>query len=233
MSIYFGASSIPIFFIVRLLKQYRFFSDANEWTFLKELLSLIIILLTVGIGLYFMGFIMEPPADRWNLATFIDSCKYAFLVGIVPYGIFTLINYQHLFTKEIVRNFNPDKKSSPEESEELIRIGSQLKKEELSFYPNQLIYAESEGNYVVFFLYIEQQVKKKMIRNSISNIEEQLSAIPYLVRTHRAFIVNIKQVISEKGNTLGYHLKLNGVDNVIPVSRQRTKTFDNLLKKFR
>jgi DNA-binding LytR/AlgR family response regulator len=134
---------------------------------------------------------------------------------------------------DIIKQYNTDAylKSSGE-SEELIRIESQLKKEELNFYPNQFIYAESDGNYTAFHLNLENQIKRKIIRNSISNIEQQLSSFPFLFRTHRAFIVNIKTVNSQKGNTLGYRLKLSGIDIEIPVSRQKTRDFDQILKRY-
>ena len=103
----------------------------------------------------------------------------------------------------------------------------------MKFYSGQLIFAESDGNYVIFHLNVDNQIRKKTIRNSIGNIEQQLSSIQYYMRTHRAFIVNVKQVISQKGNTLGYRLKFNGIDTVIPVSRQKTRDFDQLLKQYR
>jgi DNA-binding LytR/AlgR family response regulator len=127
-----------------------------------------------------------------------------------------------------MENENPAQKP-----EEPIRIVSKLKKEELEFFPGQLLYAESDGNYVIFHLTIDNHVKTRVIRNSINNIEQQLSSVPYFIRTHRAFIVNIHMVSSQKGNTLGYRLKLSSVDIEIPVSRQKTREFDQLLKKFR
>lgn len=139
-----------------------------------------------------------------------------------------------MFVTDIEKNFKPDiDTSSSQQSEKLIEISSQLKKEELSFYPGQLIFAESDGNYVIFHLKMNNQIRKKTIRNSIGNIEQQISAIPFYMRTHRAFIVNVRHVSSQKGNTLGYHLKFNGIDSVIPVSRQKTRDFDNLLKQYR
>jgi DNA-binding LytR/AlgR family response regulator len=53
------------------------------------------------------------------------------------------------------------------------------------------------------------------------------------MRTHRAFIVNVKKVSSKKGNSLGYQLKFNGVDEGIPVSRQNVRRFDELIRQFR
>ncbi len=64
----------------------------------------------------------------------------------------------------------------------------------------------------------------------MSDVEKQLTVIPYFMRTHRAFIVNLKKVISKKGNALGYRLKLEGSKSVIPVSRQNISEFDQMMK---
>jgi hypothetical protein len=233
MAIYLSALSIPVFIIIKLLKSTRYFSNPNEWTIAKEIIAIAIILLGMGLAVYFMGFLMEKPDHRWNPGTVLDSVIHAFLLGMIPFLFFTATNYRHLFAAEVVKKFNPDTiSSSREEPEKLIRIGSRLKKEELSIYPSQFVYAEADGNYVVFYLNLNNQIQKKIIRNSINTITEQLSAIPYFIRTHRGFIVNVKQVISQKGNTLGYRLKLEGIDDIIPVSRQNAREFDQLLKQY-
>lgn len=224
--------AIPLYGLVRLLKRIKFFSNSDDWTILKELLSILIILTGMGIIIYFSGFLLEVPTSRWNLPTFFSSLIYAFLIGIVPFMFFTIINYRYLFVEDIIKNFSAVNSSSPEKAEELVHISSQLKKEELDFYPAQLIYAESDGNYTLFYLDVENQVRKRIIRNSISNIEQQLSTFPFLVRTHRAFIANVKKVTSQKGNTLGYRLKLSGIDTEIPVSRQKTHDFDQIMKQY-
>jgi hypothetical protein len=233
MAIYNGFLCIPVFLMIKLLKKIRYFSNPDEWTLFKEILSIVLILFGNGIAIYFIGFLMEVPGTRWNLPTFFNSCIISFLIGIVPLMFFTAANYRHLFVADIVKNFNPDiNTSSLHQSEKLIEISSQLKKEELNFYPGQFIFAESDGNYVVFHLNVDNQIRKKTIRNSIGNIEQQLAEIPFCMRTHRAFIVNVKQVVSQKGNTLGYRLKFGGIDTVIPVSRQKTRDFDQLLKQY-
>jgi len=233
MAIYCSVMSVPVIVITRLLKWIRYFSNPEEWTILKEIISVLLILLGTGITIYFTAFLVEMPTQRWNLSTFFDSCKYAFLIGIIPFAFFTVINYRYLFVTDIEQSFKPDTLSpSQEQTEELLQIGSQLKKEALRFYPGQFIYAESDGNYVVFYLSVDDKIKKEMIRNSISNIAQQLSAIPFIMRTHRAFIVNVKKVNSQKGSTLGYHLKLAGTDAEVPVSRQNTRDFNLLLKQY-
>jgi len=233
VTVYFIIVAFPLFGLVNILKRISYFSNSDDWTILREILSISILLSGIGITVYFSGFLLEPPSERWNIMTFLDSLLSAFLIGVVPFAFFTIINYRYLLVADIIKNFNPETyQTSSGQSEELIRIESQLKKEELAFYPGQFIYAESDGNYIVFYLNVENQIKKRMIRNSISNIEQQLSVIPFLFRTHRAYIVNVKTVSSQKGNTLGYRLKLIGTETEIPVSRQKTRDFDQIMKRY-
>jgi hypothetical protein len=233
MFIYSFAASVAAFTVIKVLKSIKYFSD-EKWTFLKEIISIVLMLLGMSIVIYFMGFIMEDSGDRWNLASFLDSCKNVFLICIIPFAVFSLLNYRHLLVTETMQDFDSvNYSASTPERVELIQISSRLKKEELSFYPDQFIYAESDGNYVVFYLNKENCIRKEVIRNSISEIERQLSKIPFIIRTHRAFIVNVNKVCSKKGSTLGYRLKLSDTESEIPVSRQNTSHFDQLLKLYK
>ena len=187
-----------------------------------------------GMAVYFAAFIIEEPADRWNFSTFFDSFSKASLVVVIPLAFFTLINVRYWYATDQIwiapANSATEPISRPSEKE--IRITSQLKKEELRFFPSEFIYAESEGNYVNFFLLKNEKLKKEVIRNSITNIEEQLTKIPHIVRTHRAFIVNLKKISVKKGNALGYDLKLANIENEIPVSRNKVKEFNHLFEQF-
>ena len=233
MTAYCLAFSFVVYVMIRILKRFKYYSNSEEWTLPREITAIIIVLSGMGIGIYFLGFLIEAPSNRWNLATFSDSCLKGFMIGVIPFAFFSFSNYRHLILDETVRTYGADKNAqdSGELRMEKIRIGSKLKKEELSFYPGQFIYAESDGNYVVFCIEDGQNVRKEIIRNSISNIEQQLSVIPFVTRTHRAFIVNLKKVISSKGNTLGYRLKLRGTDTIIPVSRQNVHEVEELMKQ--
>jgi hypothetical protein len=231
MAIYSFISGIFIFLSLKILKTIKYFSDSSDWTILKELLSVFIVLFVLGIAIYLLGFFIESSGKRWNISTFLNSFKGAFLTGIIPLTFFTAINYRFLFWQSIKYNEENNAMTGPDKQphENLIKISSQLKKEELSFYPSQFLYAESDGNYVVFYLSIDKLIKKEIIRNSINNIEQQLSGIPYFLRIHRAFIVNLKKVRSKQGNTLGYLIKLADNEFKIPVSRNNTKIFNELL----
>ncbi|MHC1733843.1 MAG: LytTR family DNA-binding domain-containing protein [Bacteroidales bacterium] len=201
------------------------FSPKGIWTIANELLSVIIILSGIGISAYLAGFVMEPAASRWNFSTFIDSFSRAIMIGIIPAILPSLANIRYAFALDTFRSYEIKDKTK-DDQEVLINIESKAKKEHLNFYPDEFIYAESDGNYVVFHLIRHDNSVDVTIRNSISEIEKQLSAIPSFMRTHRAFIVNLNKITSRRGNSLGYRLTLKDCNDVVPVSRVNVLKFD-------
>jgi len=232
MAAYSFLSGFLLYVSLRLLQLLKYFTDYSNWTILREIIGIIVVLSILGLSIYFLGYLIETSGNRFNISTFLNSYVSGCLIGIIPLAFFSSVNYRYLFTPVGSRNpAGSDAETSyPGKNEEPVRIISQLKKEELNFYPVEFLYAESDGNYVIFYLNKEGLLKKEMIRNSINNIEQQLSNIPYFFRTHRAFIVNLKKVTSKQGNTLGYIIKLAETESKIPVSRQNTKAFNELFK---
>jgi hypothetical protein len=232
MLIYCLLISLSVLGMAYVLKGTNCFSKLQGWTVAKELLSLVLILIIIGFSAYFSAFIIEKHGSRWNLYTFFDSFYRSVLICIIPLLFSSLIHIRFAFTPEISQEFpiNIDKREKLA-TEEMIYIKSKAKKEELSFLPHEFIYATSEGNYVIFHLQRENKNCEIMIRNSVNEIEQQLAGFPYFMRTHRAFIVNLEKVISKKGNSLGYQLKVKGSNEVIPVSRNNTRQFDELTRQ--
>lgn len=232
MALYSFLAGASIIISVKLIKSFRSFSDSREWTLLKEIISVFIILSGIGISVYFLGFFFESSVNRWTISTFLDSYKYSFIIGILPFTFFMALNYRYLLTNGVNYEAIARQGMEPRITEEPVQISSQLKKEDLSFYADEFLYAESDGNYVVFYLFKNNQLKKEVIRNSINSIEQQLSAVPYLMRTHRAFIVNLKKIRSRQGNSLGYLIKLTDTEFKIPVSRNRIELFNKLFSQY-
>jgi DNA-binding LytR/AlgR family response regulator len=234
MALYSLIAGFCVIINVKILRNIRWFADINSWTLIKELVSVIFVLFGIAVIIYLSGFIIETAESRWNVHTILNSIKNVILVGLIPFAFFSAINYRYLFLKNIKNGEDKYASSIMAEPppEDLVHISSQLKKEELDFYPSQFIYAESDGNYVIFYLLVNNLIKKQIIRNSIGSVEQQLSVIPYFLRTHRSFIVNLKKVKSKQGNILGYQLKLSDTEFKIPVSREKTKIFNNLFSRY-
>ncbi len=228
MAVYSIGSGLALLLSVWILSFFKWFSDIKKWTILREIVSLFLILTGIGTVVYLMGFLIETPSGRLNIETYLDSVSRSFLLGLFPFIFFSALNYKYLSPDTDLYGMKDNIKTPQKnnQKEQTIRISSRLKKEELSFCPADFVYAESDGNYVVFNILKNNDLKKEIIRNSISNIEQQLTEIPHIIRTHRAFIVNLKKVKSKHGNILGYQLRLSGTDVIIPVSRNNIRKFD-------
>lgn len=230
MALYALVSALAMLVMISVLKKADYFSREEDWTVLKEVLSIILLLFGLGLVIYFAAFIIEPPAQRWTWSTFFDSVKSAFLVGIIPFTLFSAINYPYLFHISTDLERPKEQKTKEQPEEERLRISSQLKKESLSFFPSQFIFAESDGNYVVFHLSESGTTRSVTIRNTISNVSQQLEHVSQIIRCHRAFLVNLDRIVEKTGNASGYKLKLDGSEKEIPVSRQNIPAFDKLFQ---
>lgn len=229
MFVYTLATAIASILLILILKKVPFFSETEKWTLGKELLSIYLLLQFMGVVIFLLGFLIESPSleSRWNLPTLLDSCKHTFLIYIFPFVFFSAASYKFLFLnfESTIKHFQDEKKLQLR-----VDIRSRLKKESLSFLANELLFAVSEGNYVVFHLLQEQKIKKIPIRNSISEIEKQLQDIPFFFRCHKGFIVNLNRVKSKKGNSSGYLLKIQHCEDTLPVSRKNTRQFDQRMQ---
>jgi len=231
MALYSLIAGAFLYGFILLIKRIPWFADEKKWTLPRELSAILLLMTGLGIVIYFLAFLIEPPADRWNLATLWDSLINSFMIFVLPFAFFFALNLHHHLTQTPALPIAADVHTA-RPGEKKIPIRSRLKKEKLSFYPSEFLYAESQGNYVVFHLFREGKEVKKTIRNSISDMEQQLSEIPYLIRTHRAFIVNLHQVIKKEGNVSGYQLMLKNTEAKLPVSRNRVKFFETLFDRY-
>jgi len=90
---------------------------------------------------------------------------------------------------------------------------------EISDVEKNFVLAKSDGNYcLICYLNENKEFEKKLVRISLSNIESQLVSNK-IIRCHRSFLVNTRFNLSKKGNAQGYKLKLQFIDELIPVSR--------------
>jgi hypothetical protein len=236
MALYCIAVALFMTAAVTIFKR-AFYSSINaRWSIKREIAANVALLLLLGSSAYLSGFMIEDSSGRLNIATICDSFLNSSLLGSVPLIIISLINsFNSSRYNEVLL---PGKGHSTEQERDLspggvISIVSKLKKEELTFYTDEFIYAKADGNYVEFYLKVLEIKKKVTIRNFINETELQFLQYPYIMRVHRKFIVNLKKIESKKGNALSLKVRVTGEDEEIPVSRNKIKEFNDLLKRYR
>ncbi|MBI9055932.1 MAG: LytTR family transcriptional regulator [Bacteroidales bacterium] len=199
--------------------------EKKNWTLFKEIKIVLLCLVIIGITIYAFGYVVNIKQPPVRLAGILDAIKMAFLIGIIPFAIFTVKNIgnPYITTYDVIGEHALSSNS-------IIEIQSALK-EKLQISVEDLIYIASCGNYIDFYLLENNTIKQKTIRNSLNDIEKQLVDFPFCIRTHRAFIVNMNFILDKKGNAQGYRLKLKGISDEIPVSRKKITEFDSAFKK--
>jgi DNA-binding LytR/AlgR family response regulator len=85
---------------------------------------------------------------------------------------------------------------------------------------SEIVYVKSADNYVEIGYHDEGIVKKKMVRNTLRNVEKQLVEFNNFIRTHRTSIANIQYIDKLNKNFNTYWLSLDKTKETIPVSRQ-------------
>lgn len=87
---------------------------------------------------------------------------------------------------------------------------------------SDLFYIESSDNYVTIHYADGTAVKKYLLRNSMKKMEELLRPYP-VIRCHRFFMVNIRQVKMVRKGKRGYEIEMNMPDRrILPI----TKTYE-------
>ena len=96
-------------------------------------------------------------------------------------------------------------------------------KESFELIASDLLYVEAEGNYVKIVYRKNEKCTQKMLRATMKQVEEVSRPFSYIVKSHRAFLVNLCAVSKVSGNSQGYRLFLYDCEDSIPVSRAIVK----------
>jgi DNA-binding LytR/AlgR family response regulator len=101
-----------------------------------------------------------------------------------------------------------------------IEFASENNNDKLNLKVTDVGFIRSADNYVEIVYKEDENFRKKLLRNSLKNMEQQLKPYMSFVRCHRTCIVNT--LMTEKLNKSfgNYSLTISGYPEQIPVSRQ-------------
>ncbi|WP_290797909.1 LytTR family DNA-binding domain-containing protein [Flavihumibacter sp. UBA7668] len=149
------------------------------------------------------------------------SFKYSFLSTILPYSMSFLL-FNHLRMKE--------KKITYQEKllTGMVDFPDEKNQIQFSICSDQITYIEAADNYLYIHCLENGQETRHLLRNTLKNMELHFAETG-LKRCHRSFMVNLQRiqlVRYEKNKCLLY---LNGIDQVIPVSRGYLAAFSEYI----
>jgi len=191
----FGVLAVCFLLLPRLLP--GVFRE-DRWTVAKEILHTLACVLAVSAGnIVFTHFYFH---ENFSVGMVLRFLWWTFSVSVIPIVIMVLLRQIRLMKSFSRQAAELDKElEKPTDDEEVV-----------------FLYAEAADNYVKVFYRGQPQ---ELIRSSLKQLEEQFKGSHRIFRCHRTYLVNLDQVVHISGNAQGYKLHLEGVEQVIPVSR--------------
>jgi DNA-binding LytR/AlgR family response regulator len=101
-----------------------------------------------------------------------------------------------------------------------IEFISENRTDNLTLLISEVILIQSADNYVEIVYQDGDNYKKKLIRNTLKNIELQIKHYSNFIRCHRACIVNMHYIEKLNQDFSNHWITLRGYPDRIPVSRQ-------------
>jgi len=153
------------------------------------------------------------------------SMKYTLLSIWLPYSFAILIVYYKNQRDEIESLKTTAKKPT---EKRLIIFKDENGKIKFSVLATDLLLLESTDNYVSVFYVLQNKVQRKLLRNSLKNMEEMLKENT-IIRCHRSFMVNPANVEFMQKDGKKLNIKIKHFDKSIPVSEKYSSPFLDFL----
>lgn len=193
----------------------RFF-QTGKWNLIRDIIlnAIIWILISTAYTFYarYIGLIEITNHSMFKLL----------LLGLAPVAILVVVNQNKILKRYLQNALELSKKLEPdvESNNTKIVIQSDTKSESIALKVQDLILIKSANNYIEIFWKKDNQVQKKLLRNTLTNVENQLKSFPDMIRCHRTSLVNGKYILKMTSGTHGPHISLQDLDEMVPVSRQ-------------
>ena len=199
--------------------------QVDTWTFGKAMLLGIwdMFIVTFAIFLYIN---YQSDFAQFTYQALLRITSLAILFSVIPVAITTVFldNWwlrQNLSKANTIQNKVDNAQFKA--SDDKLHLQSENNREFLNIDASQLLFIESVDNYVSVYHLENDQVKKQLLRSNLKKLESQLTE-ESIVRCHRSFIANLKNIKKVEGNSRGLQLYFNYHDTPIPVSRRYVKS---------
>ena len=166
----------------------------------------------------------NPIGNFFNDLVF--SMKYTLMSIWLPYSFALLVILYRNHKTEIdnLRSIQPKKQSA----NGMIVFKDENSKIKFSVLSSDILLLESTDNYVSVYYFIDKKVQRKLIRNSLKNMEQNLSENG-MIRCHRSFMINSANIEFVQREGKKFNIKLKHLEKEIPVSEKYSSPFMRFL----
>lgn len=200
-----------------------------RWTVGKEILYFAANLICIAIGN--MLYTTAMGYSSISLPNFIMFVIVTCMVGIFPSAALIMTAYLRKLRKAVreANAMNAELAESHAPTEVELVLQGENQQDRIQCRSQDLLALVSAENYVEVWLKKNGEPERKVIRGSLSQLEQYLQDKGHFLRTHRSYIVNMDQVEAVDGNAQGYQLQLHAAMEPIPVSRRQSRALRDVI----
>lgn len=166
-------------------------------------------------------FIYGNPVGNFS-NDLLFSLKYTLMSIWLPYTFAILIIHYKNHRAEI--EALKTGLQQPSATNHLIVFRDENEKVKFSVQKSDLLFLESTDNYVSVFYNLGDKVQRKLLRNTLKNLETMLNANG-MIRCHRSFMVNTTNIEFMQREGRKFTIKLRHHEKPVPVSEKYSPLF--------
>jgi hypothetical protein len=201
--------------------------DSEHWMIWKHLIYLSGIVLSIGtVNVIYsaqLNIFTLSWANFWRLQLYTFSLAIFPIIGAVFFEERRQSQRHTQLSSSISKNLN----QQPTELTAHQITLTASNEETLTLNTDSIFYLKSDANYIEVVYQKDDELQKKLLRNTLKAMEEQLSSDSQFFRCHRSYLVDLDKVTRISGNAQGLKLHLKGTEKVIPVSRKHNDFLKN------
>jgi hypothetical protein len=199
-------------------------SPGKAWTMGKELKNWLLLLMLMGGGNFLLRDLLYDNPFNWSARYFWEETRNAYMVGGLILSVFVPLNLLRLESKNLSVSAAMNQQlqqriKHTSEPSKTIFIHTGLKSDDFHLDPQKLLFIRAEGNYLEFVIDDKSAPVTLLKRITLKDAKAQLASFPWIIQTHRKYLVNIRKIERFAGNAQGCHILLPGCPETIPVSR--------------
>lgn len=189
----------------------------KKWTLGRAIVWYSLMMLFVGALMFLYKSYLGGFSD-FTFKEYLFVCGRVFLISItVSFFVLGLISY--------LRKSNISSLASNESC--FLKAPNDRT---IQLYFNEILYIESDDNYVDIHLLKNGERSKEVFRSSLKNVEDQLVyAISPIYRCHRKYLINFKYFEVVDSSSRSMTIRLKDGETSIPVSKQYVPQISQLL----
>jgi DNA-binding LytR/AlgR family response regulator len=207
-------------FMIVLPNIFPSFIDTKGETWVGNLTGLLIWILSSVAYAFYLRYVCVVYLTMYLMFKVVIIC-------LAPFVVLKIINYQRSLNQNIqeLKASNNKLKSmlvdfQNEDTFEAVELYSEHKTEKIAMEVKSLVLIKAADNYIEILYNDDDHIKKKLIRNTLKDVEDQLSKYNNFIRCHRTYIVNKYHIDKLVKTVGGYKIRLKSHNEELPVSRQ-------------